>query len=141
MLAEVGIFQFALKGLVVMTTNFAPVFEESDFAMARRPLAIPFTTVVPENEVDPYLPQKLEKEAPGIMNRLIEGLKSYRSTGLQIPSSVQAATDGYVRDGNQVLQFLDERCEVAPKDGLRAELPRSTPPIMDGRSPSVPRGP
>jgi putative DNA primase/helicase len=103
-------FEFEFKGLILMVTNFAPLFDGSDSATARRLLVIDFPKVIDPKDDDGTLSEKMKAEAPGIMNWLLQGYLEFCEGGIQIPVSVQAETDATVRDHNQVLQFVEDRC-------------------------------
>lgn len=105
-------FTFHPRSLLTMVSNVVPVFDGSDFAMERRLIVIRFDKIIPEDAVDPKIPEKLKGEASGIMNRILQGLKRYQHSGLVIPETVRQITSALVKDGNQVQQFLEDRCKV-----------------------------
>lgn len=113
-------FSFRVKALLMMVANFLPVFDGSDLAVARRLLVIKFNRVIDADKVDSDLPAKLAGEAPGIMNRLLQGMQRYEQDRKWVPQAVLDETDKVVRDGNQVGQFIDEFCEQVPGAKARA---------------------
>lgn len=108
-------FEFRPTALLTMVTNFAPVFDGSDSAMAKRLLVVGFENTIKDEDIDVALPRKLQAEAPGIINRLLEGLLAYKKVGLATPQSVSDSTDELVKDRNQALQFLERFCVVSPE--------------------------
>lgn len=107
-------FKFTPVALIAMLTNAPPVFDGSDSALARRLVFVRFGRVIPPQEVDTKMPDKLRTEAAGIMNWMLRGFLEYhRLGGLRPPKSVVEDTDEFIREANQVLQFLQERCEIA----------------------------
>jgi len=110
-------FEFSPTALPIMITNMPPVFDGSDHAIVRRLQMIRFGNVIPEDKIDPQLPQKLKEEVAGIMNWMLEGLADYvRAGGLSVPSSVRKETDRIVNDSNPIRLFLDECCEFGPDE-------------------------
>lgn len=103
---------FRMAAFFAMTTNLPPVFDGSDFGIARRMVFVPFDRTISPNDVDPTLPRKLQDEAPGIMNRLLEGLRRYQTKGYSPSKAVEACTSGVLKDSNQVLSFLEECCDL-----------------------------
>ena len=82
--------------------------------MARRMLVIPFQHVIPPNERDENLPEKLRAETSGILNWLLEGALDYMSAGLRLPKAVEFATRAYIGAHDPVGRFIDERLEFTP---------------------------
>lgn len=109
-----GFVTFHPRGLLTMVSNHPPLFDGSDFGITRRMIAVKFARTIPAEQVDPHLPTKLRGEAPGIMNRLLEGLERYRKKGLSLPPAVRQSTDKLIADSNQVGRFLDEQCITGP---------------------------
>lgn len=92
-------------------TNIKPHLTEFTDAVWRRLILIPFTVVIPEQERDPDLLNKLKVEADGILWWLLEGLKAYWQEGLQPPAEVLAATREYRTSEDALAEFLDACCE------------------------------
>ncbi|MEX0409328.1 phage/plasmid primase, P4 family [Aquibium sp. LZ166] len=113
-------FEFDFNALIVMVSNFAPLFDGSDTGIARRLQFVPFENVVPDDAVDKHLESKLRNEAPGIMNLLLRGYQEYRAQGLNVPSDVRRKTDEMVEDRNLVLRFVRDCCELADEANVAA---------------------
>jgi putative DNA primase/helicase len=107
-------FEFEPHFLLLMVTNYMPVIEGSDAAVARRVLAVPFRSVVPVENVDPDLDRKLWGERSGILNRLLGALRQYRELGLAPSENVQAKTDAFLDDTNLIKRFAEACCEFSP---------------------------
>lgn len=104
-------FEFKAEFLVLMTTNALPVIDGADNALARRIVLVPFSNVIPEQDRDNQLPDKLRAEGAGILNRLLEGLDDYKRNGLSIPTDIQAAAASYVGSSDMIAEFLDDEYE------------------------------
>lgn len=79
----------------------------------RRIKIIPFNEVLPENEWDKKLAEKIiTKELPGVFNWAIAGLKDYYKFGsLNPPKVVSDATQKYKEDQDILHDFITEFCE------------------------------
>jgi len=103
--------QFKPICVPIMQSNFLPVVDGGDDAMARRIVLVCFNNRV---EVpDRSLPQKLMAERSGVFNLLLKSLADYRSTGLSIPSEVLVKTRDYIDRSNLMSGFFADRIEEA----------------------------
>lgn len=107
--------QIQLQITPFVCTNIKPHLTELTDAVWRRLILIPFTVVIPEQERDPDLLNKLKAEADGILWWLIEGLKAYWQEGLKPPTEVLAATKEYRSNEDVLAEFLDACCEFSPQ--------------------------
>jgi putative DNA primase/helicase len=105
-------FTFNFNALLVMVSNFSPLFDASDTGIARRLLFLPFDRIIADDAVDEDLPMKLREEAPGIMNLLLQGYADYLDRGFDPPASVMQKTSEVLKDHNQVARFVDDRCDL-----------------------------
>jgi len=100
-------FSFTPQFKLVMAGNHKPALGTVDIAIRRRMLLIPFTTTIPENEVDPQLFEKLKAEGPQILRWMLEGCIDWQISGLNPPAAVIAATDEYLAAEDAVGLFLE----------------------------------
>lgn len=107
-------FEFVPQFKLWLATNHKPPIKDTDNAIWRRIRLIPFNVTIPENEMDRELPSKLLKEAPGILNWLIEGCLLWQKEGLITPDIVKSATDSYRSEMDVLRDFLDEKCIIDP---------------------------
>lgn len=72
---------------------------------------------VPGQNDDAQFPAKLNAEASGILNWMLEGAKAWYDAGMQLyePESIQQATESYRQDQDHVGRFLEQVCEVGPE--------------------------
>ncbi len=68
-------FEFNPTHKIVIVGNHRPALRNVDEAMRRRVLLIPFDVVIPPNERDPQLAEKLAAERPAILAWMIEGCR------------------------------------------------------------------
>jgi len=69
---------------------------------------VPFDVVIPENERDKKLFDKLKNELSGILNWALERCKQWQENGLSIPNEVRDATDTYRVEMDSIQNFLDQ---------------------------------
>jgi P4 family phage/plasmid primase-like protien len=63
-------------------------------------------------ERDPELQEKLNAEASGVLNWLIEGCLEWQKKGLALPDSMREDTEGYRREQDVVGRFVEDECVV-----------------------------
>lgn len=114
-----GFFSFLPSFKVTISGNHKPKITGHDDGIWRRVMLVPWEVQIAKEDVDKALPDKLKKEASGILNRLLSGLLDWRSSGLVEPESVIAATAKYREQSDQLGRFLDE-C-TRPESGARSK--------------------
>jgi len=98
-----------------MYGNEKPQIRETNEAIWRRVRLIPFTVTIPENEVDPFLPDKLLIELPGILAWAVQGCLEWQRQRLGTAKAIKLATDEYRQEEDVIAQFLAECCILEPK--------------------------
>ncbi len=68
---------------------------------------MPWAIFIAPERRDPKLSEKLNAEASGILNRMLDGICAYLDYGLKIPCSIEAATADYRSDSDPLGRFLD----------------------------------
>ena len=99
---------------LIYVTNHLPSVRGNDPAVWRRIRVVPFEVVVPPEQRDPDLPERLQLEADAVLSWAVEGYRAYRSGGMAEPASVLRATDAYQADSDAVRRFIDEACMTSP---------------------------
>ena len=103
-------YQFMPTHKLCIAANHRPIIKGNDEGIWRRVIRIPWNKRVPDDKRDPFLLDKLRKEAPGILNRLVAGCLEWQKTGLQPPEKVTMATDEYREEMDVLAEFMDEHC-------------------------------
>lgn len=96
---------------LVYVTNHLPRVNGNDPAVWRRVRVIPFDVVVPEDQRDPELPERLTLAADAVLTWAVHGWFAYEDQGgMGEPDVVQRATDGYQTDSDPVKRFAQDYC-------------------------------
>jgi len=108
----------------ILIANSRPTIQETDEAIRRRLVVIPFDVTIPRGERDPNLKAKLVTELSGVLTWAIEGCQAWqRAGGLNAPLEVENATLCYFDENDSVQAFIDDACltgksEKVPKGEL-----------------------
>lgn len=105
--------------LPIMTTNELPKAKADDAAFWQRTIIVKWLLSFVDEPKEPYqrqadkqLDQKLEKEAEGVLVRLIQGAMDYLQNGLNIPAKVHEWTYNQKMKWDDLAQFIEECCEI-----------------------------
>jgi putative DNA primase/helicase len=105
-------FEFIPRFKFWLSCNHKPPIQGVDAAIWSRIPLIPFDAVFRDKAEDQDLDTKLIAEAPGILNRLIEGCLQWQQEGLQQPECIRLASADYRSESNPIAPFLDACCGV-----------------------------
>jgi len=108
-------FEYSPEFTVWLATNHKPEVRGNDHALWRRIRLLPFTVTISNDEQDRGLTRKLLEELPGILNWALDGLASWRDSGLGYPDVVREATELYRDDMDFLRDFLSEVTIVEPQ--------------------------
>lgn len=105
---------FAPSHTSLMVTNYLPKVAGDDAAVWRRIRVIPFDVVIPAEDRDSHLGERLELAADAILAWMVEGYRQYATDGLAEPEAVLRATGDYRQESDAVARFILECCYVSP---------------------------
>jgi putative DNA primase/helicase len=105
--------EFKPSHLPILITNHLPKVPADDPALWARLLVIPFEKSFLGRE-DRGLEDRLCDDLESVLAWAVHGWTDYRTDGLQVPSSVAAATDDYRTSADTLAQFLGDRCLINP---------------------------
>ncbi|MFD5522303.1 phage/plasmid primase, P4 family [Streptomyces sp. NPDC127066] len=105
---------------LIMLTNHLPAVSGDDPAVWRRILVVPFDVVIPEEERDGSLPDRLKKAAPAVLGWVYDGWLDYQEQGLNPPEAVRVRTEEYKAASDVLGRFLEERTVQTPHGNVRA---------------------
>jgi len=117
-------FEFHPEFKLWLATNHRPIIRGADQGIWDRIILFPFNIMIPENEQDKHLIDKLRDELPGILAWAVSGCLKWQELGhLGIPDEVKTAVRKYRREMDFIGGFLDECCVMEPDAVTRsAEL-------------------
>lgn len=104
-------FTYRAQFKFTMACNWKPQVAGTDEGIWGRVILVPWTEFIPPEERDLQLTEKLLREASGILNRLLDGLRDYLENGLIQGDHIAQATAKYRRESDTVGRFL-EKCTV-----------------------------
>jgi len=96
----------------VMLTNHRPQVTGDDEGIWRRLRLIPWDVVIPVEERDGDLTDRLTAEADAVLGWLISGYLDWRAQGLAEPALVTGATANYRSDSDVLGEFLEQCCHT-----------------------------
>jgi putative DNA primase/helicase len=97
-----------------MLTNHKPVISGTDEGVWRRVRLVPWDVVIPEDERDELLGDRLRLELDAVLACLVDGYRQWQERGLDDPEQVMKATEAYRAESDALARFLDQRCLAGP---------------------------
>jgi putative DNA primase/helicase len=94
----------------VMLTNHKPLVSGTDEAIWARLRLVPWDVVIPAEERDLGLADKLAAELDAVLAFLVAGYQAWRISGLDDPAEVMAATEAYRAESDALSRFIEQRC-------------------------------
>jgi putative DNA primase/helicase len=94
----------------VMLTNYKPIVTGTDEAIWARLRLVPWTVVIPPDQRDLSLADKLELELDAVLAFVVNGYQDWRERGLDDPEEVVQATQAYRAESDALGRFIDQRC-------------------------------
>lgn len=103
-------FEFTPQFKLIVAGNHRPGLRNIDEAIRRRLHLVPFGLVIPEDQRDDELLEKLREEWSAILAWAIEGASEWAGEGLNPPEAVRKATDDYFATEDSLGQWLADSC-------------------------------
>lgn len=108
-------FTFNPTGKFFLAVNHKPRVRDDSTGFWRRVRLIPFTRQFTGQAADKRLAERLNAEASGILNWLLEGCLRWQGEGLDdIPEAVIAATSDYEQESDPLADFIEDECALSP---------------------------
>jgi len=96
---------------IIYVTNSLPTVKGNDPAVWRRIRVVPFNVVIPQDQWDVQLGERLALHADAVLSWVVAGHFDYEDNGgMREPSSVLRATGSYQADSDAVARFVAEAC-------------------------------
>src|SRR5262249_36928820 len=89
-------FEFVPNFKLLIAGNHKPGLRSVDEAIRRRFHLVPFSVVIPPEQRDKSLGDRLRSEWPGILAWMIDGCIEWQRCGLAPPEAVTSATAAYL---------------------------------------------
>lgn len=129
-------FTYEPRFNIVLAANTRPYVRGDDTGFWRRMVEVPFTQVIPEEEVNKALKAQLRRpeHLEAVLWWCVEGLRAYFAAGRQVavPDGVREATAAYRQEADAERLFVDECCVLdAQGRTLQAELYAAYRPWAD----------
>lgn len=105
-------FSFKPTFKIFMATNHKPKIKGGDYGIWRRIKLIPFNVTIKPEDRDKNLADKLEKEAKGIFNWMLDGYAMWKAEGLTEPDAIKEANEQYMEDMDTVGTFVKDCLEI-----------------------------
>ncbi len=103
-------------------TNHLPYSKDHSSAISRRAIILTFNRKFEEHEQNKSLKFELENELPGILNLALEALKGLMGFGqFTVPASTREIVEEWKRYTDQVLQFVEDKCEFGTSEDFKIE--------------------
>jgi putative DNA primase/helicase len=113
-------FEFPASYTIFIVSNHLPIIRGSDDAFWRRPRVVPFNVVIPIDERDTGLTDKLKLDAAAILAWAVRGCLEWKRVGLRDPVEVVEATNQFRRHMDVMADFIEECCVTGPQFVVRA---------------------
>ena len=105
-------YQFMPTHKLCIAANHRPIIKGNDEGIWRRVLRIPWNRQIPKARKDPFFLDKLKKESPGILAKVVKGCMEWQEMGLEPPVKVTLATDEYREEMDVLADFMEECCNL-----------------------------
>ena len=107
-------FEFTPQFTLFINTNHLPRVLDDTLFKSDRISVIEFTRHFTASEQDKHLKDRLimKDNLSGIFNWCLEGLRSYRTEGLEKPQSIIESTNNYNKESDKLTMFINECLEA-----------------------------
>jgi putative DNA primase/helicase len=100
---------------VHLVGNHKPLIAGTDDGIWRRFAIVPWPVSIPPERRDPLLRERITREAPGLLNWLVQGCIAWNRDGLQIPESCRAITNDFRQSSDELADFIGEALSKDPE--------------------------
>ncbi len=107
--------EFTPQFKVFLAANHMPKITGIDDAIWNRIMVLPFNVTIPKRDQDKSLPDKLQKEMPGILAWAVRGCYRWKKEGLKPTARVRQESNRYREEFDIGLRFINESCERREK--------------------------
>jgi putative DNA primase/helicase len=101
-------FEFVPNFKLLIAGNHKPGLRSVDEAIRRRFHLVPFNVVIPPEQRDKSLGDRLRTEWPGILAWMIDGCIEWQECGLASPEAVTSATAAYLEAEDAIAAWIED---------------------------------
>lgn len=120
-------FEYTPKFKIWVSTNHKPLIAGTDDGIWRRLVLIPFDVQIPDEKVDKNLKYKLLREAPAILDWMVQGTYLWMKEGMEQPEKIKVAGINYRNEMDVIEGFVRDQCDRVSEEEfeMSKELYRS----------------
>jgi putative DNA primase/helicase len=115
-------FEFRPECKIALSGNDKPTIDDTGKAMSRRIHLILIDFAIRDEDKIADLKEKLEAEWPGILWKLLQGMRQWKLFGLNPPKRVTDATAEYLEEEDAIGMWLEEKHVVYYKQDANGNL-------------------
>lgn len=115
------IFDYIPIFKIIICSNEIPIIDCDRDSIERRLKIIPFTNVIPQEERDKRLMEKLEKEKEFILPWAVEGAVSFYKNGFLKPAFLKEASDALFYEQNPLASWIEAHYNFDEKNFVTSE--------------------
>jgi putative DNA primase/helicase len=111
-------FDFKSQAKIWLCANHVPKADDTDDALWRRLIKLPFEHTIPAAERDPNVKRILtdpQEGGPAVLAWMVEGCERWRQSGLIPPAAIEAATTALRDSLDPLRDFFTDECVFAPE--------------------------
>lgn len=109
-------FEYEVRYKIWLSSNHKPDITDTTYSIWRRVKLIPFSVVIPVEEQDKYLRERLRGEYPAILAWAVQGCLDWQQSGLEEPMEIARAIEEYRQEQDILGDFLRARCYLDLKN-------------------------
>jgi P4 family phage/plasmid primase-like protien len=107
---------------IVIASNYKPIVKGQDDGIWRRLRIIACELSLTDNQKDHYLEKSLLKEIDGIFLWMLDGLKLFKTDGLDMTSRMYEDVKQFKKSEDQIGRFIDECLYISIDNRISAKL-------------------
>ncbi len=110
-------FEFMPQFKLWLAANDAPQVKDTDEALWRRILRVPFEHTIPEQDQDPKVKATLRDAkiaGPAILAWIVQGCLKWQQQGLRVPEVIEQSTEEYRQSQDPLREFYEADCIFRP---------------------------
>jgi putative DNA primase/helicase len=115
-------FEFVPSFKLTISGNHKPKINDQTESIWARVELVPWGVIIPPAERDLKLDDKLKREASGVLNLMLDGLRDWMDNGLVRSKRIQEATAKYREDSDQLGRFISDCIERAPGERVQSSV-------------------